>query len=393
MKLFGASRARSSASPAAPAQPDADRKPLYLVSTAGHPNYGDELITRAWLDHLAARFPDREVWLDCPHPGRAAHLFARTHPRLRLTDTLWELALGSDSHDPVADAARIERLVRDLGSPRFDAGLLALREMDSIHLLGGGYLNTMWQDNLGLVTAMAAVREAFGVRVFATGLGLMPLMADGGADLAPWLRDRFAGFEHVEVRDEPSAAAIGAELGLDDAFLALAQKRRAFDERRSPDRMVLVQGDLRAWGDDAALATIESFLAGISDASVGFAEAVPPDDHRYRERALPDGRFYAFGHIWADGLPARAGQRWLTSRFHVHLMAAAAGAAGLVVMGRPGYYDVKHESLFALGTGWTAVRAGDRVRAEDATVDPAFGDTARELAARKAQLADRLYAS
>ena len=51
-------------------------RPFYLVSTAGHPNYGDEVITRAWLDYLAERFPRSTVWLDCPHPGRAAHLFA-----------------------------------------------------------------------------------------------------------------------------------------------------------------------------------------------------------------------------------------------------------------------------------------------------------------------------
>jgi hypothetical protein len=393
MKLFGAPRTRTSATPSAHAAPAAAGRPLYLVSTAGHPNYGDELITRAWLDHLAARFPDRDVWLDCPHPGRAAHLFLGAHPRLRTTSTLWELALGSESHDPVADADRVGRLVRDLGSPRFDAGLLALRGMASIHLLGGGHLNTMWQDNLGLVSAAAAASEAFGVPAYATGLGLMPLATPGGADLAPWLADQLAAFAHVEVRDERSAEAIGAEVGLDDAFLALAHKRRVFDERATPDRMVLVQGDLVAWQDDDAIASIESFVSGISPDSVGFAEAIPPDDHRYRGLVRPDARFYPFGHIWADGLPARAAQRWLTSRFHVHLLAAAAGAAGIVIAGRPGYYDVKHESLRALGTGWALVEAGAPVRADDATLDPSFPDKARALAQRKRELADRIYAS
>lgn len=390
MKLFGAPRVKTPAAPVTGEQPVL-RKPLYLVSTAGHPNYGDELITRAWLDYLASRFPDREVWLDCPYPGRASHLFASAHPLLRTTDTLWELALRTDTHDPIADAARVRHLVRELGSPRFDTGLLALRRMESIHLLGGGYLNAIWQDNLSLVSAVAAVSETSGVRAFATGLGLMPLIGENGADLEPWLADQFAAFAHVEVRDERSAAVIGVEPGIDDAFLALAQRRRAYDQRSSPDRMVLVQGDLRAWEDEAALATIEGFLAGISVDSVGFVEALPPDDHRYRELARPDARFYPFGHIWADGLPARAGQRWLTSRFHVHLMAAAAGAAGLVIAGRPGYYDIKHESLRALGTGWTLIEAGDAVRAEDATVDPSFPEKAKQLGARKRALADRLY--
>lgn len=373
MRIFG-SRAPSVPAPA-----------IYLVSTAGHPNYGDEFITRAWLDHLAARHPDVDVWLDCPRPGRAAHLFAGTHPRLRTTDTLWELAWGSETHDPIADAARIERLVRDLGSPRFDTGLVALRSVGSIHLLGGGYLNDIWQDNLGVVTAVAAVAREFGVRAIATGLGVAPL--DG--ELAEWLRTRFEGFAHVEARDDVSGAILGVDTGMDDAFLGLALPRPVFDERPSPERMILVQGDLRAWEDDAVLATIDSFAQG--GAEVGFAEAIPPDDTRYVSGAAVAGRVYPFGHIWADGLPARAGQQWLTSRFHAHLLAAAAGASGIVVAGREGYYDVKHGSLLALGTGWTLVEAGRKISAADATSDPDFPARARTFAARKVALADALY--
>lgn len=62
--------------------------PLYLVAPSGVPNLGDEVISRAWLDWLAVHYPDEEVWLDCPEPGRAAHLFLDTHPKLRTTNTL-----------------------------------------------------------------------------------------------------------------------------------------------------------------------------------------------------------------------------------------------------------------------------------------------------------------
>ncbi|GAB3604081.1 polysaccharide pyruvyl transferase family protein [Microbacterium aureliae] len=359
--------------------------PLYLISTAGHPNYGDELITRAWLDYLAVRHPHREVWLDCPHPGRASHLFADTHPRLRVTNTLWELALSSPMHDPLADTERITRLVVELGSPRFDPGLLALRRMASVHLLGGGYLNALWQDNLGLVGALVALRAAFGIRLFATGQGLMPLTEQQ----APWLASRFARFDHAEFRDEPSARLAGADVGLDDAFLALALDRPVFDARPSPDRMVLVQGDLRAWDDDDVRRTIRSFSGTARE--VGMVEAIPPDDVRYLGATGSAERVYPFGHIWSDGLPARSGQRWLTSRFHFHLLAAAAGASGLIVQGEAGYYDVKHSSLLALGTGWSVLTAGDKPDAADATIEAGFPAHARELARRKLALADSLY--
>lgn len=367
-----------------PAPPPA---PIYLVSTAGHPNYGDELITRAWLDFLARTHPDTDVWLDCPHPGRAAHLFAGAHPRLRCTDTLWELALGSPSHDPVEDVERIGRLLRDLGSPRFDPGLLALREVGSAHLLGGGYLNAMWHDNLGLISALAELHRAFGVRVFATGQGLMP--ADEGH--RAWLEAQLEAFELFETRDDESAALVGGEVGLDDAFLALALDRPVFDTEQSPDRMILVQGDLTSWEDAEAEATIHSFTGG-RVAGVGLVEAIPPDDARYAA-AAEGARFYPFGHLWAKGLPARSGQQWLTSRFHIHLMAAAAGAAGAVLVGREGYYDVKHRSLMSLGTGWKLVPAGADMSEPEhrPTRDETFPARARELATRKLALARRLY--
>lgn len=382
MSLFQSTRALLGRGRSASSAPT-----LYLVSTAGHPNYGDELIARAWLDTLARLHPGSDVWLDCPHPGRAAHLLRDTHPRLRTTNTLWELAHGSPSHDPIEDTERVARLVRDLGSPRIDPGLLALRDVSSVHLLGGGHLNDLWQDNLGIVAAVAELRRAFGVRVFATGLGLLPLSAERQA----WLAAQVAVFESIEVRDQGSADAIGRDVGVDDAFLALATDRPAFDTAAAPKNMVLVQGDLRAWTDDEAIASITGFVGDARDHEIGFVEAIPPDDAAYLGRTRPDAQFYPFGRIWADGLPAKAGQRWLTTRFHAHLMAAAAGASGTVIAGRAGYYDHKHNSLLALGTGWNLVAAGTPSAEAEPTSNPAFPARARELAALKRTQAERLY--
>lgn len=357
----------------------------YLVSTAGLPNFGDEFLTRAWLDYLAQERPDDEVWLDCPQPGRAVHFFADTHPRLRVTNTLWELAHTSESHDPITDQARIDRLIRHHGSPRFDEGLVTLSRATTIHVLGGGYLNEMWADNLGVVAAVAAAHDAHGMSAYLTGSGLLPIREE----LASWLRDRLAAFDVVELRDEQSADAVGADVGLDDAFLALALPRPVHDHTPSPDRMVLVQGDLRAWGDNEARELIRGFARGTDH--IGVVEALPPEDARYAGESGIDEEFYSFGRIWHHGIPARTGQAWLTSRFHFHLLAAAAGAAGVVVGGRAGYYDVKHGSLLALGTGWASVRPGETIDASTASVDPAFPAKAREFATRKLELAGRLY--
>ncbi|TLM85645.1 hypothetical protein FDW83_04550 [Pseudarthrobacter sp. NamE2] len=64
--------------------------------------------------------------------------------------------------------------------------------------------------------------------------------------------------------------------------------------------------------------------------------------------------FIPFISVWRDGLPLKPNQSWLTTRFHLHFMGAAAGAVGTAISVKEGYYDVKHGSLLRLGTGWSS---------------------------------------
>ncbi|MEC5198472.1 polysaccharide pyruvyl transferase WcaK-like protein [Arthrobacter sp. PL16] len=68
---------------------------VYLVSVAGHPNFGDEAIVAGWLRFLARVRPNAEVVLDCPHPASARTLFQGMHPQLSVTDALWRACDGS----------------------------------------------------------------------------------------------------------------------------------------------------------------------------------------------------------------------------------------------------------------------------------------------------------
>lgn len=366
----------------------ADDHAIYLVSTAGLPNFGDEFLTRGWLDWLAHAHPGVEVWLDCMEPGRAAHLFADTHPRLRVTNTLWQLAHQGDE-DPIEDEARIRRLVRELGSPRIDLGLESLRRVRSIHFLGGGYLNAMWPRNLGMLTAATEVKAMTGAQLYATGQGFLPQSDSTGA----WLRQLLDVFDVVEVRDDAGAELLGVSPGIDDAFLALEGTRPVMSPHRAPAFMVLLQGDFWEHGRESALLDLAFSVIErhAPDGRFGLVEGMPPDDAwplaAMRER-YPALEFYPFARLWKEGLPARPGQTWLTTRFHFHLLAASAGAAGIALNPRPGYYDAKHGSLIELGTGWAFSGLDGLPEASSA---PDFPAKARDLAARKAALAARLY--
>jgi hypothetical protein len=366
---------------------------IYLVGTSGHPNYGDEFITAAWLKHLAAARPDAEIWLDCHSPGQAAHLFDGLHPRLHFTDTLFRVVWESKELPRGEADHRVRQHVRDLGTPRFDLGLLALRRASTVHFLGGGYINNRWPFHVGLLHAAAELREISDVRLVATGLGLTP---PGDEDS---LLEALKSFDHVTVRDTPSAALTGARLAPDDAFLGV-RELPSFGSEPTADQdgdvWVCLQHDLAS--EDTFDAVVEATRAaltapGMEGRTVRYLEALPGVDRVAYERLadlIPEDNFTSFVRLWHEGFPAAPGQTWFTTRFHVHLLAALSGAHGAALEINEDYYRVKHASLVDLGTGWSVTPAGSTTVAAP-SVSKGFPYKSRTVSQDKLDEAAALY--
>lgn len=308
----------------------------------------------AWLRYLAVARPDAEVWLDSPQPGMSQILFNNLHPGLRVTNTLWRL-VHENAGSPADIAARVIRdRIRSLGTPAFDLGILKMREAESLHLVGGGYVNDTWPHHAGLIVGMRAVSELTGAPLFATGQGLMPTLSPS-PDETPLFRD----FAYVRARDESSAEAHGLELGLDDAFLGVEAE---IDRSGAAGGLyVCIQSDMADEGRfEAAVGLARAEIADASQRGIDayYVEAFPGSDRIAYEKLadlIPESRFIPFIDVWSHGLPVSPDQTWVTSRFHLHLLASAAGARGIAVGMKKGYYDVKHQSIAALGSGWPVV--------------------------------------
>jgi ABC-type polysaccharide/polyol phosphate transport system ATPase subunit len=350
---------RDRAAPSRTDRPAKERPVYYLTGITGYPNYGDELIAATWLRHLAVVAPDAAVWLDCPHPGQAAASLLDLHPSVRFTDTLWRLCEEAPSGDPAEVAAYVRGAIEDPGrAPRRRAGIDIAARADVVHLLGGGYVNGLWQRNAGLVAGAAAAAARSGGRAVMTGQGLFPAVAD-----AALVRDLVSGFELLDVRDEASVDLLGGGLPVtctgDDVLLGLGPHLyRSGDD--VPEVMVCAQRDLLEVSPTALAVFVRRTLEewGVKPDQVGFAEGIPGADREIFgriEHDLPGARFYSFAEIMEDGLPAAPGQRWLTTRFHPHLLAAAAGADGAAIAIDHGYYATKHRSLLDRGSRWTLV--------------------------------------
>lgn len=380
---------------------------IYLIGVAGHPNYGDELVLRIWLRHLARVRPTDTVIVDVAHVGEAALLFAHDHPRAVFVDTLWRLARAADEHpelcgdlspsDWVASAAS------ELGvAPGLAEGVDHLLRASSIHIVGGGYINGIWPQWLPVVSAVGAVARRTGARAYASGLGLLPL--PDGAALAR-LRSDAAAFTVFDVRDRASFDALASVPGRsftgDDVWLGLDVA--ASDVPARPGDVALcVQEDLSegfAWRGLSGAEGLAAYVEAVLDAwrvpgeNIVVVEGIPGHDYTVPKllgARLDGARIIPFLDVWREGLPAGRGLTWISTRFHPHLVAAAAGDSGIAIVAKPDYYGIKHGSLTAAGSRWTVVD-GDSPVPPRPTAGGFPAADRRANVARKAALAARIY--
>jgi hypothetical protein len=90
--------------------------------------------------------------------------------------------------------------------------------------------------------------------------------------------------------------------------------------------------------------------------------------------------------------PARAGQTWVSTRFHPHLLAAAAGASGLALSGRGDYYPIKHRSLIEAGSRWRLADSSD-LPSTPVRAGGFDAQAVEQLCRQKAALAAQIYPS
>jgi hypothetical protein len=365
---------------------------IYLVGSSGYPYYGDESVARAWLTHLAATEPDAEVYLDCPNPGGAQLFLGGLHPNVRFVDTLFRISWAAPSEDVDEVVEFASRATRQpgFGYAHRAAGVELLHTADVVHIIGGGYVNAIWPRHLTFLAAGQVLAADKGKHVAMTGNGLHPTAA--GRDLLDTLTE---GYAVVDVRDAASRDLLSREEVTntgDDSLLDLGE--HVYDTRDSVSTMICMQSD-QVEGEVEALATsaVETAKAwGLRPERIGYVEAIPGQDRvvfEMIEPQLPGMRFYPFTEVWREGLPARRGQRWITTRESLHLAAAAAGSWGVAFPVKPGYDDVGHEDLVGKGSRWTIGKPGEV--APETHGEAGFGTALDGLVEAKKAVARRVY--
>ena len=370
----------------------------YLIGGSGIPNYGDELMARGWLRHLARKRPGTRVVIDTAIPSVSTLLLQPENWQASHVSIVKELFLQKPSPNFWENFER--------GAGFFDRGGFAhypriglaeqfLASAGSFHLFGGGYISSKWPHTGFLLGFAGAVQRRFGIKLFGTGLGLMPIDPP-----PPHLRQAFhdllAGFGAIELRDAASAQFIrdhgpGQNIvtdGLDDCFLEAPPALR--------DQAPTLH--LSAFMQDGSLAPLLRRLERRRDRigsrfeRIRFWVCAPHRDQAALEaiRALfPQLEVAGVADLLADPGFGRE-DVMITSRFHPHMMAARAGLRGYYYQISGDYYAAKHRSVLELGSRF---RPFSEFEAHNFDIDPSTEMAAADPArvARKQALADTIY--
>jgi polysaccharide pyruvyl transferase WcaK-like protein len=357
------------------------KKTFYLVGIGGIPNFGDELILITWVKFIRSIHKDAIIWIDTPNPSIISEMFFYLNIDVNITDFIWNLCKISSEKKYISNNKInfiIDSLiVRFRGKNKFYQTTSVANQykniseyfknkkeyshifidnilcnVDSFHVVGGGYINTIWLKNLGIIEICSELKSKYNKPIYFTGLGFLPVLQDNCL-----IKSKLRMFDVVESRDKLGSDAYEVDFGLDDAFLACKSLPYSGD-KLIPDVIICIQRhlvDLKIYNK-----TIHTLRNRINEyiskgMTIGYIEAFPDSDYSgyiALSDLIPNENYFSLSEVLINGLPLKAKQIWYTSRFHHHLVASANGAQGVVLSFKPGYYDIKHKSLLDLGTDW-----------------------------------------
>jgi polysaccharide pyruvyl transferase WcaK-like protein len=344
-----------------------DRKIIYLVSAAGNPNFGDDLIAVFWIRWLRERYPDHHIVIDCLNPSTFSIVLQH-----------YQLLYG------VMPVNYLWRITYELGGRGFYEGQQEVQSafagnvwrhkhltwplkqivarIDTIHFIGGGYLSDKWAANLALLPAAVCLKKQCGARLVMTGAGISLTNPALQYDLLPWL----AAFDHASARDGTTSALL-KEAGakdmtmVDDIVLGLPMVNGSSTTvaRDGKTKLVIcMQRDVFTSEDYARMSRCLLGHIRSADSMIETWQCHPGSDDLFSE--FLDDMGVEHSHIpymecldrtFLQASDDAVSTFCIGSRFHFHFVNAWKGRMG-AFLSSGDYYDTKHELVVGIGSGW-----------------------------------------
>ncbi|MGC0934807.1 polysaccharide pyruvyl transferase family protein [Pantoea agglomerans] len=336
--------------------PSHQGKRFYLISACGMPNFGDDMLTRGWINTIRRSYPDAIIYVDAVDPVVAASLF----DGVICVNYLWQLAQALGHEGSIE-----EKLADRFMLPTRERLMLALfSHIDSMHLLGGGYINDLSGGNWRLVELIAFFSKENSFPCYATGLGLEPLSPESAARVAPFIPQ----YTLFDVRDSASFDSLNALMPGqvsfigDDYFCFPFAETVSLSENEAPALRLCINNELSVdnCSNEILLDIIEEAITKFTylypESPIYFYEFRPGFDGVFWKeisKKYPNIQMIFFEKAWAEGLSVSKNDFFITTRFHFQLIISSLGLRGVSLYWNE-YYKNKFESLKTV-SHWTTL--------------------------------------
>lgn len=346
-----------------------------LIGAVGGPNFGDELILLTWINAIRQKDPQAQIFCDGYNLKKLKEFLGGGAIVVAENESLWRVCsiLERDKKEDIWTHIS-DKVSIDENNQLMADCLFSLREknFDQVHIIGGGYFNSLWQSNYLILAVCVLLSWQTGVRLIATGLGLTPT-SEG--DLAG-LRAILGAFDLVDVRDEDSynllsgIACPALSCTGDDVLLSLSSdfNKYPLQEIEGKSLILCLQNDLF----DGSIILEKIFNDAIFDLliehsveNVIFAMAMKEDVSGQEGELKRKFANYNFNlttifpeDLVENGFPVSSEGLIISSRYHPHFLGALSGVRGIALTSQP-YYDTKHRAVHAMGSNWRLLNSNE----------------------------------
>lgn len=333
-------------------------KKYILIGGAGAPNFGDELIVKAWKSYFKKYNISGEFnfFENIEKNSTKIHYEHTKNQVFQFRDDLAKIAKNHQHSDFWYHVQRGFHFFDKNGETfykNFDFSIF--KEAEVVHLHGGGYLNNMDPSKGFYIGFCAALKKHFNIKkLAATGIGIGPL-SDVSKEYQLSVYQAFQLFDIFELRDSDGFDFLSHNfnhtlftLGLDDCFLLGTEN--IFKNRSSTKKLYLsfVKYNLENFQ--------EHFWYKIKNTTKNFDEVIffesypykDKDVYQYLQYHIPSIKMLSLNDSLNE-IDANTSDTVIASRFHVHFIFARLGCRGFYLKDSK-YYSIKHKSIIHRGS-------------------------------------------
>ena len=196
-------------------------KRIGILGAIGNPNFGDDAILDITLRRCEKIYGNNcKIYVFSKDASYAANLCSGYKMEVIFVDYIHRISVKNNYQIEKIEIEG-ERLLKNIsGNYQYEEIHKIFQQLDVLHIIGGGYINTKWKDMLYEVYLSCRLAKLYNVETFATGISIYPY----DLKYEKYIKEIIEDCRYIDFRDEsykilPSDCETSKiDFSCDDAF-------------------------------------------------------------------------------------------------------------------------------------------------------------------------------